>query len=1657
LREFGRHGAGRTLERAGLARLSLVGLAVVISLLLRTSVIAAAADITVCSAGCDHTSIQAAIDAAAAGDTIVLAAETFTETIVVDRNLTIRGAGSGASIIDGDAAGTGVTIPAGVSVNLESLSVRNGRTTGNGGGILNEGTLVARHIAVSGNVAATVASSAGGGIYSTGRLTVEDSTVSVNESQRGGGGVYVSGPAARALIERTSIVENRVRDLTTDFRGGGGVHVASGDATIRDSSIVGNRTDFTGGGLTVRGSGAEVELINSTIRANASRFGAGIITQTSAQLTITGSTISDNSNTTNESSSGGGIRAQAQVTLRNSTIAGNSTGGSGGGIHAEATVRLDSVTIAGNSAANGGGIASFAAGTTLIDNTIVAGNAASSAGADCGGSLDGGSGLLIADPAGCTTSAVTGVIVADALLGPLQDNGGPTLTMLPGPSSPAIDAGSTGLTADQRGLPRPVGAGPDLGSVELQPFPEPSPSPSPTPSPSPSPTPTPSLVAPTDLSAEALSMDTIRLQWTDSSTGEDGYEIQRHDGVDFVRLVLLPPDFTTYMDQGLERNTMYVYRVRSFVGTTQFSDFSDIAAATTHDLDPGIVLPFIFVNDPGDDDTRDGVMTLREAILVATGELPVDSLDEGECGQLLNTAFDGSCTQQIAFGAWSIRFDEQEFPAAAPTTIALSSSLPPLDPGGHDIATAGAGVIVDGQTRSFDCFIVASDDNVLQGLQVVRCAIGVWVSGAEDNLIGGTSTTDRNVISGNNVGVLLDGSSSSNAILGNYIGSDSDGVTPLRNGIGVSLFQAHSNQIGNGAAGGGNLISGNGDGVRLSFAISNHVEGNRIGTDAAGSERLANSVGVRINAGIGNTIGTGEGGNLISGNSNDGVLIDGTDGPAGLNVVAGNLIGLEHGGSAALPNGNTGVRLVRAVNNVIGGVQEESGNVISGNSDDGIRLISESNANRIQGNLIGTNAAGSAAVANDRHGIALSGGSDNIIGGTDAGAANVISGNGLAGIDIRTSNTVVQGNLIGTDAAGSTAIPNSSDGVTILGGDDNVIGGTDPSAGNVVSGNGRSGIYIGGDGNRIEGNLIGTDITGEAALANAQNGIHVDGGDENLIGGVDPLAGNVISGNARDGIFLGGVANRIQHNYIGTDSAAAWALPNMMAGIHVGQSSGAAGTVAAADNLIFSNTIAHNRDEGVWVEFVAGEGNTVRFNSIHENGREGLAVHKSAAARPLLNAAVTDDLAGPLVVDVALAGERANTTYLIDVYANQECDDSGRGEGERYVATTLLRTDGDGNASGQLVAGQPVAPGEQLTATATDELSGTTFEFSACLEATEPPVIPAGELNVRCTHSPVWPQPGETVTVTAEALDGALDPVLLADEIEIWVGDTTAPAVSGPSPLGIRAHATAPLSAGFLEYGCRVGDGGTSAFTGWRKFTIGDDEPAITVLAAVPVLFSNAQSRAIDIVFIADEASYSGSDDPAFQQDVESVIRSAYYAKPLFLSNQSRLNFWIAQATGRAFRDDDDKCVLESPSGWNTKTVFADVGAILHVDPFRDCAKSNLRLFSSEPTSPLTVLHETGHAPFGLADEYAPDGGYFQTAERPNVYTSLFACLVDATTIGRTPDDCREWKRASDSKSFWTSDPSGNDLMESSGDRDPQLLDTRRIEWMFEQCAQGNC
>ncbi|HEV3343584.1 MAG TPA: hypothetical protein VG125_24645, partial [Pirellulales bacterium] len=440
--------------------------------------------------------------------------------------------------------------------------------------------------------------------------------------------------------------------------------------------------------------------------------------------------------------------------------------------------------------------------------------------------------------------------------------------------------------------------------------------------------------------------------------------------------------------------------------------------------------------------------------------------------------------------------------------------------------------------------IVGTDGTSSLGNGVAGIEIG---NGATSNTIGGTTSGAGNVISGNAIdGIdLNDVGTSGNLVEGNLIGTDAHGTIALGNhgnGAVVIFAGATSNTIGGITAAARNVIaadSGNGVFISDSGTSQNLVEGNYIGTDSSGAKPLGNAAdGVIILAGAShNTIGAG---NVISGNAANGVEIQSNG-----NWAEGNLIGTDLTGTIALPNGEYGVLLInRATGNTIGtnadGVNDSAErNVISGNSWSGLAIIGiGTDGNSVAGNLIGTDATGEKGLANSNNGVAIFGGAQqNVIGtsGTskdDVGQRNVISANTWSGVAISddgTDQNTIAGNYIGTDAAGTAALGNANNGVSIFGGaQGNVIGANgdghdDAAKRNVLSANTWHGVYIdaSSDQNTVAGNLIGLDETGAAKLGNQLSGIQVLSVG-NTIGGPLAVEANTIAANAGAGIELFG-------------------------------------------------------------------------------------------------------------------------------------------------------------------------------------------------------------------------------------------------------------------------------------------------------------------------------------------------------------------------------------------------------------------------------------------------------------------------------------------------------------------------------------------------------
>lgn len=354
------------------------------------------------------------------------------------------------------------------------------------------------------------------------------------------------------------------------------------------------------------------------------------------------------------------------------------------------------------------------------------------------------------------------------------------------------------------------------------------------------------------------------------------------------------------------------------------------------------------------------------------------------------------------------------------------------------------------------------------------------------------------------------------------------------------------------------------------------------GTTAPGFRGTAPVVGINANGNTGLIFGTGSASSqmlaiAIGGASGSGVTLN-----AGSITLNLNYIGLSTSGSA-LPNSGDGLFIAStSANDVIGlnpsGASGVVANVISANGGNGVNL-NGCNNNVLVANRIGTTPDGSAAIPNGANGILITSSATlNTIGGTiftDSATGktndptgqqgtipptfivppqgNLVSGNRANGILINGSATEnnLEGNFIGTNQNGTKAIPNSGDGVRITGADYNALTGCTLSNNpfvyyNVISGNGGNGLRITNSAHTtVQGNFFGINATNNAPLANANDGILVDGTSTyTFAGGPIPL-GNVVSGNANNGIEIAGVsAGFISYNNFTGLTAFGGAIPN---------------------------------------------------------------------------------------------------------------------------------------------------------------------------------------------------------------------------------------------------------------------------------------------------------------------------------------------------------------------------------------------------------------------------------------------------------------------------------------------------------------------------------
>lgn len=451
-------------------------------------------------------------------------------------------------------------------------------------------------------------------------------------------------------------------------------------------------------------------------------------------------------------------------------------------------------------------------------------------------------------------------------------------------------------------------------------------------------------------------------------------------------------------------------------------------------------------------------------------------------------------------------------------------------------------------------------------------------------------------------GILLQASASQTQVRSDYLGVKPDGVTAAGNENGVVIY------------GSNNTVSG-------SLLSGNHMSGIDIRREP-------------LNRGLGN--------------------------PATGNVIQGNTVGTDVTGTKALGNGNCGISIGSTADNTVGGATPGAGNLISGNAGFGIAIGGSptypATGNLVEGNTIGTDRSGTLGLGNTAAGITIMGGSQNVF------EDNLVSANDYDGVDIYpglngpsdTTGNVFQGNKIGTDVTGTKALGNAGNGFYITA-SNTVLGGTTPGAGNLISANGHNGIdvdiyAVSGSptavyppGTVIQGNTIGSDVTGTLHLGNGGCGVAMSGSDT-LIGGTDPGAGNRIAFNGGAGILIN---------------------PNMQVSI-------------------LRNSLTGNNGEGI-----------------------GNAMGGIPELTSVVSSDGQTTIRGVLSSTYVMASPSSATYSLEFFASPPGADPAGFAEGDTFLGQATVTTDSSGKASFTLVLPVAVPAGRLVTFTATDPKGST--------------------------------------------------------------------------------------------------------------------------------------------------------------------------------------------------------------------------------------------------------------------------------------------------------------------------------------------------------------
>jgi titin len=695
---------------------------------------------------------------------------------------------------------------------------------------------------------------------------------------------------------------------------------------------------------------------------------------------------------------------------------------------------------------------------------------------------------------------------------------------------------------------------------------------------------------------------------------------------------------------------------------------------------------------------------------------------------------------------------------------------------------ANYGILIENGTARRNRFynnLIGTDINGT--IALANSTNGVRIKdGCHNNEIGGRNAGEGNIISGNSqTAIYLEsGNLDSTLISRNYIGLGSNGTTVIVNGtaqdhhgIQINTSDAHRNKILNNVI----VTPNRGSGIYHDGGGFDSICYNYFGVDATGLTLVGigsntNQAGVIVNTGTGGSdivfIG-----NVVAGSKGHGIEVRGGGGKNNY-VFKGNIIGMNKDGlGSTFGNVWTGIYFHPGAssNLIIGGTTAADRNIISMNGRDGTTIgacasvnglgicIENVNGVTIQGNYIGVDATGLVARGNGNSGIMLNGGNSNVlIGGTAAGARNIISANGfnctdgtapnarhgVQFVNANGTNNRVEGNYVGLGIDGTTLLGNSEEGVSTWVASNVTVGGATAAHRNVIAGS-RKGVYFqpnSSTNNRIEGNYIGTDYTGTVAKP-CSIGIHLRGAP-----GIN-IINNVVSGNTSHGMLLQDGDNAvIQQNYIGLRSDGFLPLANGGDGIRLTQD-GTNGTVdvliGSGTNSALRNIIAYNAN-GVNITESNSFRNQIRRNSIYCNGsarQNGINLNgvgnTNIQINPLISTAPyitapTPGINGTFTNQAGLAG-----TDVIEVFWDDAC---GTCQGKTYLGdATSLNSPAAGDWSySPLPAASDCSPKgvagclvgvTNITATRTSSV-GNTSEFMSC----DPVFLPVRLTSFRVSH-----------------------------------------------------------------------------------------------------------------------------------------------------------------------------------------------------------------------------------------------------------------------------------------------------------------------------------